>query len=120
MNALSTIVALLFMLYGALGLICLAKEKHFSQLFNREAQPLMLKLLHAAGWLLLAISLVIALQIWPFGLALVAWFGALSLMQAAVVLVFAYHGAAFKLSAVASILLSLVATLSAFTLPGAA
>lgn len=117
MSTIFAILALLLMLFSALSLLCLAQKKHFNQVFNHEAKPSILTVLRSTGWLLLALSLLIAMYVWSFGIALVAWFGALTLMQAALVIVFAYYANALKRSAVISLILAVIAGISAVTVP---
>jgi hypothetical protein len=50
--------------------LCLAMDKHFSELLGRKPRPGQLRLLRCAGWLLLALSLalVVHLRGWAYGL----------------------------------------------------
>ncbi|NIF26079.1 DUF3325 domain-containing protein [Pantoea sp. Tr-811] len=50
--------------------LCLAMEKHFSDLLGRKPGPGQLRNLRIAGWLLLALSLLLAVHLrgWDHGL----------------------------------------------------
>lgn len=53
--------------------LCLAMEKHFSDLLGRKPSPSHLLLLRVAGWLLLMLSLVLSVYLRGWALGLVEW-----------------------------------------------
>lgn len=53
--------------------LCLAMEKHFSDLLRRKPSPRHLLLLRVAGWLLLILSLVLSVHQRGWALGLVEW-----------------------------------------------
>lgn len=61
---------------GFVGL-CLAMEKHFTELLKRKPSGVQLKALRVAGWALLALSLLVALQGRGLALGLVEWIAVL-------------------------------------------
>ncbi|WPE28974.1 hypothetical protein PshuTeo1_47320 [Pseudomonas hunanensis] len=53
--------------------LCLAMEKHFSDLLGRKPSPRHLLLLRVEGWLLLMLSLVLSVYLRGWALGLVEW-----------------------------------------------
>ncbi|MFJ4383958.1 DUF3325 domain-containing protein [Pseudomonas sp. NPDC089408] len=53
--------------------LCLAMKKHFSDLLGRKPRPRQLRLLRIAGWLLLALSLVLSVHLRGWAHGLVEW-----------------------------------------------
>ena len=53
--------------------LCLAMEKHFSDLLGRKPRPGQLRLLRSAGWLLLLLSLVLSVHLRGWAYGLVEW-----------------------------------------------
>ncbi|MDH0419422.1 DUF3325 domain-containing protein [Delftia tsuruhatensis] len=71
---------------GAFACLALAMDRHQSDLFGKELPSAHTRRLRAAGWVLLALSLWAALQVEPWSLGLVAWFGHISAAAAIVLL----------------------------------
>ena len=65
--------------YAGLTGLCLAMERHHEQVFQtRRIPPWRGRLLRAAGWLLLAASLVAAVSDTGWALGIVLWAGSLT------------------------------------------
>ncbi|SHL46171.1 DUF3325 domain-containing protein [Phytopseudomonas punonensis] len=71
---------------GGFIALALAMEKHCKHLLRHVLSPLWMRVLRTAGWLLLAVALVLSLQHLGWSIGVTAWFGWLSI--AGVVLVF--------------------------------
>lgn len=59
--------------FAGLASLCLAMEKHFTELLSRKPAPTQLKALRLAGWALLTLSLVLAVYTQGVALGLVQW-----------------------------------------------
>ena len=57
--------------------LCLSMEKHFNELFERKPSGAQVRALRIGGWLLLALSLVLAVQLRGWALGLVEWIAVL-------------------------------------------
>lgn len=57
--------------------LCLAMEKHFSDLLGRKPRPQQVRLLRVGGWLLLMVSLALSVQLRGWGHGLVEWIAVL-------------------------------------------
>lgn len=57
--------------------LCLAMEKHFKDLLKRTPSALQLRLLRTTGWLLLALSLVLAVQLQGWAQGVLGWLAVL-------------------------------------------
>ncbi len=71
---------------GGFSRLALSMERHQSYMFGKELPSAHTRRLRAAGWVLLALSLWAALQVEPWSLGLVAWFGHISAAAAIVLL----------------------------------
>jgi hypothetical protein len=69
--------------YAGFAALCLAMEKHFSELLKRKPSPLTLRVLRIGGWLLLVLSLVLSVQWRGWAHGLVEW---IALLMAGVTL----------------------------------
>ncbi|QXI47111.1 DUF3325 domain-containing protein [Pseudomonas anuradhapurensis] len=72
--------------FAGLVALCLAMQKHFTDLLERKPRPGQLRLLRSTGWLLLLASLVLSVHLLGWAHGLVQW-GAV-LMAGATVWVF--------------------------------
>ncbi|BBH48010.1 DUF3325 domain-containing protein [Pseudomonas sp. KU43P] len=59
--------------FAGFAALCLAMDKHFTELLGRKPGPGQLRLLRCVGWLLLAFSLVLAVQLRGWASGLVEW-----------------------------------------------
>ncbi|MBK5006953.1 MULTISPECIES: DUF3325 domain-containing protein [Pseudomonas] len=59
--------------FAGFAALCLAMEKHFSDLLGRKPRPGQLKALQVAGWLLLVLSLVLSVHLRGWAYGLVEW-----------------------------------------------
>lgn len=59
--------------FAGFAALCLAMEKHFSDLLGRKPRPGQLKALQVAGWLLLVLSLVFSVHLRGWAYGLVEW-----------------------------------------------
>ncbi|MBV4537000.1 MULTISPECIES: DUF3325 domain-containing protein [Pseudomonas] len=81
--------SVLFAYAGMLGL-CQGLERHFKQVWNRPCPRSLRLALRAAGWLGLAISLLLCAQAWGWAMGPVAWFGVISLAAMVLVILLPY------------------------------
>ena len=72
--------------FAGLVALCLAMQKHFTDLLGRKPRPGQLRLLRSAGWLLLLASLILSVHLRGWAHGLVQW--AAVLMAGATVWVF--------------------------------
>ncbi|WP_060508631.1 DUF3325 domain-containing protein [Pseudomonas sp. NBRC 111124] len=59
--------------FAGFAALCLAMEKHFSDLLKRKPGPAQLRALRVGGWLLLILSLVLSIQWRGWAHGLVEW-----------------------------------------------
>ncbi|MGJ7547217.1 DUF3325 domain-containing protein [Pseudomonas alloputida] len=59
--------------YAGFAALCLAMDKHFSELLKRKPGPGQLRVLRVGGWLLLALSLVLSVHWRGWAHGLVEW-----------------------------------------------
>ncbi|WP_051231863.1 DUF3325 domain-containing protein [Stutzerimonas azotifigens] len=85
--ALMTSLALAYA--GMLGL-CLGMDRHWKQLGSARLSPRWQRLCRPLGALLLVLAGYAASFVWPGGMALVAWFGLISLAGLALLLLLPY------------------------------
>ncbi len=71
---------------AAFACLALAMDRHQQDLFGKELPAAQTRRLRAGGWTLLALSLHAALQLQPWSVGLVAWFGHISTAAAVVLL----------------------------------
>ncbi|MBK3867095.1 DUF3325 family protein [Pseudomonas stutzeri] len=89
MNGSALIASLLLAYAGMLG-ICIGKERHWKQLVHSRAPVRLRRLCVPAGSLLLGLGVYAAGRVWPGGMALVGWFGLISLAGFALLLLMPY------------------------------
>lgn len=63
-----------FIIFAGLVALCLAMDKHFSELLKRKPTALQSRALRWAGWVLLVVSLVLAVNLRGLAFGLVEWF----------------------------------------------
>ncbi|MHC6224089.1 DUF3325 domain-containing protein [Pseudomonas sp. X10] len=63
--------------FSGFAALCLAMEKHFSELLKRKPTALQLRVLRVAGWALLLLAMVLAVHKSGWGLGLVEWIAVL-------------------------------------------
>jgi hypothetical protein len=83
------IAALLLACGGMLGL-CLGLERHYKQLWQRLPSPMLRRGLRGVGWVLLAASFAVSVQVWGWAMGPVAWFGLISLAGLSVAFLLPY------------------------------
>ncbi|MFJ4395689.1 DUF3325 domain-containing protein [Pseudomonas sp. NPDC089396] len=59
--------------FAGFAALCMAMDRHFSELLGRKPGSGQLRLLRCAGWLLLALSLAIAMHLRGWAHGLVEW-----------------------------------------------
>lgn len=59
--------------FAGLAALCLAMEKHFTDLLGRKPRQAQLRALRIVGWLLLVLSAVLAVYLRGWALGLVEW-----------------------------------------------
>lgn len=69
--------------FAGFAALCLAMEKHFTELLERKPGPGQLRALRVGGWLLLTLSLVLSVQWRGWAHGLVEW---IALLMAGVTL----------------------------------
>ncbi|MFJ2982016.1 MULTISPECIES: DUF3325 domain-containing protein [unclassified Pseudomonas] len=79
----------LFAYAGMLGL-CQGLERHYKHVWNRACPASWRRVLRGAGWLALALSLLLCAQAWGWAMGPVAWFGVMSLAGLVLVLLLPY------------------------------
>lgn len=90
MNALTPFVALA-VAYAGFTTLSLAMDRHQTQLLGRELPPRQTLMLRIAGGVLLGGSLFVCLGAWSTSVAILWWFGLLSLAGLALGLLLAYR-----------------------------
>jgi hypothetical protein len=75
----SALFASLLLAYGGMLGFCLGKERHWKQLANPRLPARLRRLCVPAGAALLGLAIYVASHVWPGGMALVGWFGLISL-----------------------------------------
>ena len=78
MNGSALFVSLLLAYAGMLG-FCLGKERHWKQLVSPRVPARLRRLAIPIGALLLGLAVYAAGYVWPAGMAVVGWFGLISL-----------------------------------------
>ncbi|WP_417780178.1 DUF3325 domain-containing protein [Stutzerimonas xanthomarina] len=78
MNGSALCASFLLAYAGMLG-FCLGKERHWKQLVNPRVPTGLRRLCVPAGGLLLGLAVYTSWQVWPGGMAVVGWFGFISL-----------------------------------------
>ncbi len=86
----SALLASLLLAYAGMLGMCLGKERHWKQLVH-PAVPVRLRRLGVpVGGILLGLGVYAAGQVWPGGMALVGWFGLISLTGFVLLLLIPY------------------------------
>lgn len=70
-------VSIALMGFAGFAALCLAMDKHFTELLKRKPRPLQSRVLRMAGWLLLTLALVVAVHQRGWALGLVEWIAVL-------------------------------------------
>ena len=78
MSGLALFASLVLAYAGMLG-FCLNKDRHWKQLVNPHVPAQLRRLCVPAGGLLLGLAIYTSWQVWPGGMAVVGWFGLISL-----------------------------------------
>ncbi|MCP9340670.1 DUF3325 domain-containing protein [Stutzerimonas xanthomarina] len=89
MNGSALLASLVLAYAGMLG-FCLGKERHWKQLVSPRMPAQLRRLCIPAGSLLLGLAVYVAGQVWPSGMAIVAWFGLISLTGFALLMLIPY------------------------------
>ncbi len=89
MNGSALFASLLLAYAGMLG-FCLGKERHWKQLVNPRVPTWLRRLCAPAGGLLLGFGVYASSQVWAGGMAVVGWFGLISLSGFALLLLLPY------------------------------
>lgn len=89
MNGSALMLSLLLAYTGMLG-CCLGMERHWKQLVGTRLPVAWRHLCKPLGTLLLALAVYAATGAWPVGMALVGWFGLISLGGLALLLLLPY------------------------------
>jgi len=89
MNGSALFASLLLTYAGMLG-FCLGKERHWKQLVNPHVPTGLRRLCAPFGGLLLGLAIYASCQVWPGGMAVVGWFGLISLAGFALLLLLPY------------------------------
>ncbi|AHL76297.1 iron uptake protein [Stutzerimonas stutzeri] len=89
MNGSALLASLVLAYAGMLG-FCLGKERHWKQLVSPRMPAQLRRLCVPAGSLLLGFAVYVAGQVWPGGMAIVAWFGLISLTGFALLMLIPY------------------------------
>lgn len=97
------------LVYLALLFLCLGYDRHYRQVFPGPRHPGRQRLFHRAGWVALALSLLLILWARPWGLALVDWLGLVTAGALALVFLLPYRPRWVALPAVVPAVSSLVA-----------
>jgi len=89
MNGSALFAGIVLAYAGMLGL-CLAKERHWKQLVNPRVPMSLRQLCAPVGCALLGLAVYVAATVWPSGMAVVAWFGLISLTGFALLMLLPY------------------------------
>jgi len=89
MNGSALFASLVLAYAGMLG-FCLGKERHWKQLIDPRISVRLRPLCAPIGAVLLCLAAFAALRVWPGGMALVGWFGAVSLAGFALLMLIPY------------------------------
>ncbi|WP_181296797.1 DUF3325 domain-containing protein [Pseudomonas sp. Q2-TVG4-2] len=82
----SALFASLLLAYAGMLCLCLGKERHWKQLVSPRVPARLRRLGAPLGSLLLGLAAYAAGYVWPGGMALVGWFGLISLAGFALLL----------------------------------
>lgn len=85
------IVAAMLLAYTGFTCLCLAMNRHHQQVWRRAPALGISRILRAAGWTLIALSLFACMRRESWTLGLVAWTGALSAAAAALIFLLPYR-----------------------------
>jgi len=76
--------------YAGMLALCQGLERHYKQVWNRACPAAVRRVLRAAGWLALVLSLVLCAQAWGWAMGPVAWFAVMSLAGLVLVMLLPY------------------------------
>lgn len=102
----------LLLCYGGFTALCFSMDRHHAELLGRKPSPRLRQLLKVAGWLLIGLSLVVAVSVADWQLGLVQWFAVLMLSALLLVLLLPYRPHLALALAGASLLVSPLAALA--------
>lgn len=86
----SALFASLLLAYGGMLGFCLGMERHWKQLVSSRVPARLRRLGAPLGSLLLGLAVYTAGDLWPGGMALVGWFGLISLAGFALLMLIPY------------------------------
>lgn len=86
----SALVASLVLAYAGMLGFCLCKERHWKQLVNPRVPARLRRLCIPVASALLALAMYVSSHAWPTGMALVSWFGLISLTGFALLMLMPY------------------------------
>ncbi|WP_404437032.1 DUF3325 domain-containing protein [Stutzerimonas chloritidismutans] len=89
MSGTALLASLLLAYSGMLG-FCLGKERHWKQLAHPRLPARLRRLAAPSGALLLGLAVYVAGHVWPGGMAVVGWFGLISLAGFALLMLIPY------------------------------
>lgn len=89
MNGSALFTSLMLAYAGMLG-FCLSKERHWKQLVEPRVPTGLRRLCMPAGSVLLGLAAFATSQVWPGGMAVVGWFGLISLAGFALLMLIPY------------------------------
>lgn len=89
MNGSALIASIVLAYAGMLG-CCLGKERHWKQLVSPRVPAKLRRLTGPVGYVLLGLTVYASCQVWPGGMALVGYFGLISLAGFALLLLIPY------------------------------
>ncbi|HBS81223.1 MAG: hypothetical protein CMK99_16200 [Pseudomonas sp.] len=86
----SALFASLVLAYAGMLGFCLNKERHWKQLVNPRVPPKLRRVCVPVGSVLLGLAVYASCQVWPGGMAVVGWFGLISLAGFALLMLIPY------------------------------
>jgi hypothetical protein len=89
MSGTALLASFLLAYAGMLG-FCMGKERHWKQLANPRVPSELRRLCVPVGCLLLGLAVYASCQVWPGGMAVIGWFGLISLAGFALLMLLPY------------------------------
>ncbi|VXC46393.1 DUF3325 domain-containing protein [Pseudomonas sp. 9Ag] len=86
----SALFASLVLAYAGMLGFCLNKERHWKQLVNPRVPTKLRRVCVPVGSVLLGLAVYASCQVWPGGMAVVGWFGLISLAGFALLMLIPY------------------------------